>query len=101
MWQDEAFHLTLDQTNSMRRRRRKVGKKKEKREKRERVERNSNFSLRSTEIGGSIFVWPRTKDHLLDKGYAWVPKTRNFFKDLSKYFGKSRVLGLGSVQGTS
>ena len=101
MWQDEAFHLTLDQTNSMRRRRRKVGKKKEKIEKRERGERNSNFSLRSTEIGGSIFVGPRTKDHLLDKGYTCVPKTRDFFEDSSKYFGKSRVSGLGSVQGTS
>ena len=35
MWQDEASHLTLDQTNSVGRRRRKRGKKKEKREKRE------------------------------------------------------------------
>ena len=75
MWQDEASHLTLDQTNSVGRRRRRRGKKKEKREKRERRERSSNFSLRSTEIGGLDFVGPRTKDHLLDKGYAWVSKT--------------------------
>ena len=75
MWQDEASHLTLDQTNSMGRRRRKRGKKKEKREKRERREKSSNFCLRSTKISGLVFVRPRTKDHLLDKGYAWVPKT--------------------------
>ena len=67
--------MTLDQTNSEGRRRRKRGKKKEKREKRERGERSSNFSLRSTEISGSVFVGPRTKDPLLDKGYVWVPKT--------------------------
>ena len=54
MWQDEASHLTLDQTNSMGRRRRKSGEKKEKREKRERGERNFNFSLPSTEISGSV-----------------------------------------------
>ena len=70
MWQDEASHLTLDQTNSVGRRRRKKGKKKEKREKRERGERSSNLSLRSMEIGGSVFIGPRIKDHLLDKGYA-------------------------------
>ena len=97
MWQDEASHLTLDQTNSVGRRRRR-GKKKEKRKKRER---SSNFSLRSTEIGGSVFIWPRTKDHLLDKGYAWVPKTRDFIEDSSEVFKKSRVLGLGSVHGIS
>ena len=91
MWQDEASQLTLDQTNS-------VGREKE-REMRE--ERSSNFSLRSTEIGGSIFVGPRTKDHLLDKGYVWVPKTRDFAEDSSEEFGKSRVSGLGSVHGPS
>ena len=68
--------------------------KKEKREKRERGERNSNFSLRSMEIGGSVFVGPRTKDHLPDKGYTWVPKTRDFAEDSSEQFGKSRVSDL-------
>ena len=53
------------------------------------------------EIGGSFFIGLRTKDHLLDKGYAWLPKTRDFAKDLSEEFGKSRVSGLGSVHGTS
>ena len=37
-------------------------------------ERSSNFSLRSTELGCSVFVKPRTKVHLLDEDYAWVPK---------------------------
>ena len=64
MWRDEASYLTLDQTNS-------VGREKErKREKSERRERSFNLSLRSMEIGGSVFIGPRTKDHLLNKGYA-------------------------------
>ena len=87
-------HLISDQTNSVGRRRRKGGEK-------ERGERNSNFSLRSTKIGGSVFVGPRTKDHLLDKGYAWVLKARDFSKDSSEEFEKSRVSGLGSVHETS
>ena len=101
MWQDEASHLTLDQTNSMGRRIRNGGKNKEKREKRERGKRSSNFSLQSTEIGGSVFVGLRTIDHLIDKGYAWVLKTRYFVEDSSEEFGKSRVSSLGSVHGTS
>ena len=51
------------------------------------------------EIGGSIFIQPRTKDHLSEKGYAWVPKTRDFAEDSSEEFGKSRVSSLGSVHG--
>ena len=61
----------------------------------------SNFSLQSTEICWSVFVGLRTKVHLLDEGYAWVPKTRDFTGDSSKEFGKSKVSGLGSVHGTS
>ena len=57
------YLIMLDQTGGE-----EKGKKK-------RGERSSNFSLQSTEIGGSVFVGPRTKGHLLDKGYAWVPKT--------------------------
>ena len=41
------------------------------------------------------------KVHLLDEGYAWVQKTRNFVEKSSKEFGKSKVSGLGSVHGTS
>ena len=62
---------------------------------------SSNFALRFTEIGWSEFVGPRMKVHLLDKGYAWVSKTRDFSKDSSEEFGKSKVSGLGSVHGTS
>ena len=47
-----------------------------------------NLSLQSTEIGWTKFVGPRTKVHLLDEGYVWVPKTLDFAKDLSKEFGK-------------
>ena len=53
------------------------------------------------EIGGSVFVGPRTKDHLLDKGYTWVSKTQDFAEDSSEEFGKSKVSGLESVHGTS
>ena len=40
------------------------------------------------------------KVHLLDKGYAWVPKTRDFAKVSSEEFEKSKVLGLGIVHGS-
>ena len=60
-----------------------------------------NFSLRFTEFHRSEFVGPRTKIHLLDEGYAWVPKTWDFAEDLSEEFGKSMVSGLGSVHETS
>ena len=39
---------------------------------------NKNFSLQSTEFCWSEFVGLRMKVHLLDDGYAWVPKTRDF-----------------------
>ena len=72
-----------------------------KRRERERKERNSKFSLQSTEFRRSKFVGSRTKVHLLDEGYSWVPKTRDFTKDSSKEFRKSKVSGLRSVHGTS
>ena len=53
------------------------------------------------EIGWSKFIGLRTKVHLLDESYGWVPKSRDFVEDLSKEFGKSKVSGLGSVHGTS
>ena len=62
---------------------------------------SSNFSLRSMEISWSEFFELRTKVHLLDEGYVWVPKTRDFPKDSSEEFGKSKVTNLGSVHGTS
>ena len=60
-----------------------------------------NFSLRSTEIGWLEFVEPKMKVHLLEEGYAWIPKTRNFVENSSEKFGKSKVSGLGSVHWTS
>ena len=57
MWQDVASHLTLDQKIWWR----EEKKGRERRYKRERGERNYNFSLRSMEIGGSVFVEPRKK----------------------------------------
>ena len=71
------------------------------REKRKNKNKNSNFSLRSTEFRRLEFVGPRTKVHLIDEGYVWVPKTRDFAEDSSEEFGKSKVSGLGSVHGTS
>ena len=62
---------------------------------------SSNFSLRPTEISWSEFVGLRTKVHLFDKGYAWVPKTWDFVEDSSQEFRKSKVSSLGSVGGTS
>ena len=64
-------------------------------------EKNSNFSLRSMEFCRSEFIGPRTKVHLLDEGYVWVPKTRDFPEDSSEEFGKSKVSGLGSIHGSS
>ena len=41
------------------------------------------------------------KVHLLDEGYAWVPKTHDFGKDSREELGKSKVLSLRSVHETS
>ena len=68
---------------------------------RERGGESSNFSLRSMEIRWSEFVGPRTKVLLLNEGYVWVPKARDYSKDSSEEFGKSKVSGFGSVDGTS
>ena len=68
---------------------------------RRKIKINQNLSLRSTEFRRSEFVGPRTKVHLLDEGYVWVPKTRDLAEDSSEEFGKLKVSGLGSVHGTS
>ena len=67
----------------------------------EKGERDANLSLQSMEIGWSEFIGQRTKIHLLDEDYEWVPKTRDFAEDSSKEFGKSKVSGLGGVHGAS
>ena len=61
-----------------------VREREEERRERKRGERGSNFSLRSMEIGWSEFVGLRTKVHILDEGYTWVPKRRDFTKDLKE-----------------
>ena len=71
-----------------------AGKKKPVERRRESTERSSNFSLLSTELGSSIFVDPRTKVHLRDESYAWVPKTMDFTKDSHEEFGRTWVLSL-------
>ena len=38
------------------------------------------FSLRSTEIGPSVFVVARGKVHLRNESYACLPKSRSFVK---------------------
>ena len=68
---------------------------------RKKKEKYSNFSLRSKEFRRSEFVGPKTKLHLLDEGYVWIPKTPDFTKDSNEEFGKSMVSGLTSVHGTS
>ena len=35
------------------------------------------------------------------EGYTWVPKTRDFAKFPNEEFGKSKVLGLGSIHKAS
>ena len=69
-------------------------------EKRERVR---ELQLLSTIYRDQLVGIRQAKNevHLLVQGYAWVPKTRDFAKDLRKEFGKSKVLGLRSVNGTS
>ena len=68
---------------------------------REGGERSSSFFLRSTGIGSSDLVGPRSEVHVLDEGYTWVSKTRDFAEDSCEEFGKSKVSGFGSIHGTS
>ena len=63
----------------------------EREEEKKRKRKNPNFSLRSTEFRRSEFVRPGTKVYLLDEGYAWVSKTRDFIEDSSEEFKKSKV----------
>ena len=40
-----------------------------------------HFFIRFTKIGPLEFIGRRMKVYLLDEGYAWVPKTRDFTKN--------------------
>ena len=56
------------------------------------------FFRRSTESPQVEFVKPRTKVHRLDKGYTFVPKTREFAENpKEEIWGKSKFSGLGGV----
>ena len=44
-------------------------------------ERRLSFSLRSLELCQSEFVEPRVKVHILDEGYLYIPKKRDFIED--------------------
>ena len=56
-------------------------------------ERNSDFSLRSKELGWSSPVRPRLKVGVLGEGYAWIPETPSFTKVSHGRFGESKASG--------
>ena len=64
-------------------------------------ERNSDFSLRSTELRWSSRVWPRLKVGVFGEGYAWIPESPSYTKVSRIRFGESKASGLGSICGTS
>ena len=44
------------------------------------TKRGFRFSLRSMEIGSSVFIGARSKVDPHNEGYVWVPKSRSFVK---------------------
>ena len=63
-------------------------------------DRNSDFSLRSTELRWSSHVGPRLTIGVLSEGYAWIPETPSFSKVLHGRFWESKASGSGSVRET-
>ena len=59
----------------------------------ERKKRAKSFLPRSTEFHRSVFVGPRIKVHRIDKGYAWVPRKKDFAKDPRREFWEIKVIG--------
>ena len=57
-------------------------------------ERSSTFSLRFTEIGGSVSFGLRLKVGVLVEGNAWTPKSRIFVEDSNESSGRPWVSGL-------
>ena len=51
-----------------------------------------SFFLRSTKIGPSDFIGINRKSALLDEGYAWVPKTRDFIENSGKNLENPKFL---------
>ena len=75
--------MGVEQTGEFRwiRKKKKRGKgERTSRREREKGKRGFRFSLRSTEIGLSVFIRARGKVGPRNKGYAWVPKSRSFVK---------------------
>ena len=64
------------------------------RAKRERKERILSFSLRSTEFHRLEFVEPIMKVHLLDEGYAKVPKRRDFNEYPKEKVSGNQIFGI-------
>ena len=62
-------------------------------------ERNSDFSLRSTELGWLSCFVPRLEVGELDEGYEWKSETPSFTKVSRRRFGESKALGSSSVWG--
>ena len=54
-------------------------------------ERNSDFSLRSTELEWSSRVGPRLKVGVLGEGYVLIPETLSFTKVSRRRFGESKT----------
>ena len=54
-------------------------------------ERNSEFSLRSMELGWSSSVGPRIKVGVLGEGYVWIPEPSSFSKVSRRRFGESKA----------
>ena len=66
--------------------------------KRERNREIQDFLRRFSEFCRSESIEPRIKIYLLDKGYVYIPRTRNFTEDPKKKIsGNQRFLGLGGV----
>ena len=57
------------------------------------------FFLRFTEFRPSDFVGSNTKSALLDEGYAWEPKTRDFTKNSGKNLKKILVFSFSQIYG--
>ena len=60
------------------------------RERERRGREHPSFSLRSSKCRQTEFVKPKVKVHLLDEGYAWVPKMRGFIEDPKEEFSRNQ-----------
>ena len=67
------------------------------RERKRKGREHSSFFLLSLEFRWSELVEPRVKVHLLDGGYAWVPKMRGFTKIQMRIFREIKYFELGRL----